>query len=378
MKKKEERNRTGGARIYKEGVNAGMDYIGYIRVTPAKGLTAEEDLARQREELAWWIGKSGGQQIGEYIVEDRAKEGVLIAEALKDCRKRKARLVIPSLIRTGQAKDLMDALIGARMQFVVIHVMNEPTRRLIDTLNASAKREQEKRSKRAKDSAKVGNPHGTRKDGTPALSKEAREKGRAAAAKVKHEKANDFVLKVQPTIKGMRAAGLTMYAIAKDLNQRRVKTASGTTGNWTVTKVARVLAWKITEPYKLEENFRGMRTWKAVRIEQAWLDQEKEENRARAMSAAYATEHPVSRELEIMKEVDRLSAVAAEKDKAAWEKREDGARHVKDTGIREQKRAIELLGGPGPKTKHEKMVDKARHDATRKRKRSRERAKGRG
>lgn len=355
-----------------------MDYIGFIRVTPAKGLTSEEDLARQREELAWWIGKSGGQQIGEYIVEDRAKEGTLIAEALKDCRKRKARLVIPSLVRIGQAKDLMDALIGARMQFVVIHVKDEPTRRLIDTLNASARREQEKRSKRATDSAKVGNPHGLRKDGTPALSKEAREKGRAAAAKVKHEKANGFALKVQPTIKGMLAAGLTKYAIAKDLNKRRVKTASGTTGNWTGTKVGRVLAWKVTEPYKLEENFRGERVWKAVRIEQEWMDQEKEEDRARAMSAAmHAAYPPLDRELEIIHEADRLSAVAAEKDKAAEEKRAAGARHVKDTGIREQLRAIELLRGEQPKTKHEKMVDKARHDATRKRKRSRERAKDR-
>jgi len=253
-----------------------MDYIAYIRPMGGRTVTAEEDLARQREELNWWLEKSGGQLVAEYVAKDRAGEGELVAEALKECRKRKARLVIPSLIRTGQAKTLIDALIGARAQFVVIHVKDEPTRRLVDTLNDSAKREQERRAKRAKESLgtrKVGNPHGTRADGTPALTQEARAKGCEAAAKVKRQAANAFAAKMQPIIRGLMEGnkydpGMTQYAVAKELNRRRVETASGTTGNWTGTKVSRVLAWEVTEEYKLKENF--FKGWKSLYKRKAW------------------------------------------------------------------------------------------------------------
>jgi hypothetical protein len=264
-----------------------MNYIGYLRLgTAGSKVTPEADLARQREELLWWIKKSGGRQVGEFIVEKRAEEGALIAEALQECRRLRARLVIPSLSRPRQARDLMDALIRAQTQFVVIRVTDEPTRRLIELLNASAKRNQEQRAQRAKDSVKVGNPHGTRRDGTPALSKEAQAKGREVAAKVRQQKADAFALKLQPVIKELMEGAkvgtcdgkMTRYAVAEELNLRKTKTASGKVGKWDERKVARVLDRKVVEPYVLEANWK--KGWKKLRQDQnelAWLKQDREE-----------------------------------------------------------------------------------------------------
>jgi hypothetical protein len=279
-----------------------MDYIGFIRLgTSGEKVSPDADLARQREGLAWWIRKNGGGQVGEYIVKERSEEGALIAEALKECRRLRARLVIPELCRPRQARDLMDALVQAQTQFNVIRVTDEPTRRLVEMLNASAKRNQEKRARRAKDSAKVGNPHGTRRDGTPALSKEAQAMGRAAAERVKKDKADAFALKLQPIIKKMLEDGMTKYAVAKELNSRKTKTASGKVGAWDERKVTRVLEREVTAPYVLEENWK--KGWKRLWKDQANIEDAKRQ--AGETAAVRARGYTANRD-----ELDRLSALA--------------------------------------------------------------------
>jgi hypothetical protein len=86
------------------------------------------------------------------------------------------------------------------------------------------------------------------------VQEDVRKKGREASAKAKQARADAFALEMQGRLSGY--AGYSLSSIARDLNAKRVPTASGK-GSWTAKAVsnlqARISALHQNVPGKSEE-----------------------------------------------------------------------------------------------------------------------------
>ena len=214
-------------------------YVGYIRESTLKWLTPEA----QREVVAQHLAIFKGRLVSEYTVEvSRSNEAEQIEAALRDCRCFKARLLIPYLERVDLAGVLLSALIESRVRFEVARTGNTTNRRVVDALNRAAEAYWGKRANVARRRRKASNPGGLRRDGTSSLTKDAREKGTTIAVQVRKEKADAFADRVRFKIEALIDQGKSHYAVAKILNEMRVRTATGKVGKWDATKVRRVLA----------------------------------------------------------------------------------------------------------------------------------------
>jgi hypothetical protein len=104
---------------------------------------------------------------------------------------------------------------------------------------------------------------------------------------------------------------MTKYAVAQELNSRKVKTASGKVGAWDERKVTRALEREVTAPYVLEENWK--KGWKRFWKDQADIEAAKWQ--AGETAAVRARGYTAN-----MDELDRLSALAEATD-SNWYRR---------------------------------------------------------
>jgi DNA invertase Pin-like site-specific DNA recombinase len=218
-------------------------YISYLRVSTQKQGRSGLGLEAQREAVRSYLHAQGnGEPMAEYVEVESGKDNdrPVIAQALADCRMRRAVLVIAKLDRLSRNVAFLANLMDAGVEFVAVDNPHA-NKFTVHVLSAAAQHEREQTSIRTRDAlaaakargVKLGNPNPPRGD--------------AAGAKIAREavmrRARQFAEDLRPYIAAARSEGHTsLERIASYLTAQGVSTPRGGK-RWTATAVARVLRY---------------------------------------------------------------------------------------------------------------------------------------
>jgi len=208
-------------------------YIAYYRVSTDKQGRSGLGLDAQRLAVATFVAGRGEIAAAFTEVESgRKNDRPQLAAALAECRRRKARLIIAKLDRLARNVAFIANLMESGVDFVAVD-MPEANRLTIHILAAVAEHEREMISRRTKDALAAKKARGARL-GNP----NPRPASRKGIAAIQAQTAEHHAT-VSPLIETLQQQGLSLRAIARELNRRHVATARG--GLWYATTVGNLL-----------------------------------------------------------------------------------------------------------------------------------------
>jgi len=210
-------------------------YVAYFRVSTDKQGASGLGLEAQRAAVLDFINGNGDKLIAEYteIESGKRNDRPQLAEALKLCRKEKAKLVIAKLDRLARNVYFVSGLMESGVDFVAVD-MPEANKLTVHIMAAMAEHEREMISERTKAALQAAKARGV-KLGSPDP-----KKGSAIGVAVRKEQADQFAANVVPIIKEIQTSGITSnLGIAKALNARGIPTARG--GQWFDSTVRNVI-----------------------------------------------------------------------------------------------------------------------------------------
>ena len=210
-------------------------FVAYYRVSTDRQGRSGLGLKAQREAVARYLaGHGAGTLLGEFTeVESGSRaDRPQLAAALALARRRRATLVIAKLDRLARSVAFIAGLMEGRAPFIACDNPHA-TPLTIHILAAVAQHEREAISARTKAALAVAKARGT-KLGNP--------DGRAArelAAEANRAGATRRAEAVRPLAERLAGQGLSLRAVARELEERRVPTARG--GRWHATTVRALL-----------------------------------------------------------------------------------------------------------------------------------------
>ena len=206
------------------------DFVAYYRVSTDGQRRSGLGLAAQQEAISQFIQSRQGTLIAEFkeIESGKKKDRPALLQAIEQCKKRRAVLLIARLDRLARNVAFISSLMEASVNFIACD-MPEANRLTIHILAAVAEYERElisERTKRAlqeakKKGIKLGNPK-------PLLVL-------PLAYKAMKEKADLFAEHLSPLVEKLRMQGYSYTDIAREFNARRLPTARQR--NWYPTTV---------------------------------------------------------------------------------------------------------------------------------------------
>ena len=215
-------------------------FIAYYRVSTVRQGQSGLGLEAQKQAVEGFLSPTDSL-LDEYVeIESGNKnDRPRLTEALAECRRNSAVLVIAKLDRLARNVAFVSNLMEAGVEFIAVDNPHA-TKLTIHILCAVAEHEREMISERTKAAlqaakargVKLGNPHGNPNDLVQARLKRT-------------EKANEHALSVMAIISDIQMAGLTTYRqVAKALNARGIATSRG--GAWHATTVRNVMMRQTT------------------------------------------------------------------------------------------------------------------------------------
>ena len=188
--------------------------IAYYRVSTDRqgksglGLEAQNETVKQFANFKQW------ELIGEFTEIESGKKSnrPQLQEALKQCLKQKAVLVIAKLDRLGRNVAFISSLMESKVEFVAVDNPHA-NRLMLHLLAAFAEHEREQISTRTKEALKVAKSRGVilGKHGKNVLSQE------------NIKLADDFAEAIQPIIFKLKSEGFTtLRALRDELNNRSI------------------------------------------------------------------------------------------------------------------------------------------------------------
>jgi DNA invertase Pin-like site-specific DNA recombinase len=228
--------------------------VAYFRVSTRQQGESGLGLEGQAAAVEAFARQAGRPIMGRYLEVESGKrcDRPELARALAHARRSKATLVVAKLDRLARNVAFMAALLESKVDFVACD--NPHANKLtIHLLAAVAEHEAEmisQRTKAALAAAKArGVPLGSTRPGHWDGREDARlaglEKGRAASAAVRSQRAREAYADLQPIMAELRAGGASLQAIADKLNTDGHTTRRGAA--WNAMQVARVLDRATTE-----------------------------------------------------------------------------------------------------------------------------------
>lgn len=211
-------------------------FVAYYRVSTDKQGSSGLGLEAQRSAVLDFINGGTANLIAEFTETESGKRNdrPQLAEALKLCRKEKAKLVIAKLDRLARNVHFITGLMESGVDFVAVD-MPDANRLTVHILAAVAEHEREMISQRTKAALQAAKARGV------ILGSPNPKKGSDAGVAARKAQANQFAANVVPIIRGIQADGVTSnLGIAKALNAQGIRTARG--GKWFDTTVRNVLA----------------------------------------------------------------------------------------------------------------------------------------
>jgi DNA invertase Pin-like site-specific DNA recombinase len=210
-------------------------FITYYRVSTAEQGRSGLGLEAQRTAVEDWLNGGRHTVLAEFIeIESgRRSDRPKLAEALALCRRKKATLVIAKLDRLARNVAFIANLMESGVPFVAV---DRPHAKPFELHIYAAMAEEEARqiSARTKAALAAAKARGVVL-GNPNL---ADQRGRAIESNRGHADAR--AAKVAPMLLALQRDGLSLNAIARELNQRGVPTITGGT-TWYAAGVSRVL-----------------------------------------------------------------------------------------------------------------------------------------
>ncbi len=212
-----------------------MHYIAYYRVSTDKQGKSGLGLDAQRAAVVAFLAGRGDLRAEFTEIESGKKnDRPQLAEALAQCRKQKARLIIAKLDRLARNVYFISGLMESGVDFVACD-MPEASRLTLHILAAVAEHEREMISVRTKDALAAAKQRGTRLGNPRPADSLARGRQTITTYLDEHR------ARVRPVAEALRAGGLSLRAIARELNRRSVPTAHGR--QWEAATVRDLLAY---------------------------------------------------------------------------------------------------------------------------------------
>lgn len=203
--------------------------IGYIRVSTEDQGVAGNGLEAQRTAIERFASDNGYELLE--IVQEVASGALdlsdrpFLAAAMKRCQKLKVAIIVSKLDRLSRDAAFILNLMNTKTRFIVAQFGENVDNFQIHIYAILAQKEREMISQRTKDALAILKAKGKRLGGSK-CGLEAGQIGHAAQA----SKADQFALKMAPSLNRMRAAGMGLQKIADELNLNGTKTARG--GEW--------------------------------------------------------------------------------------------------------------------------------------------------
>lgn len=207
-------------------------FVGYHRVSTDRQGRSGLGLDAQREAISRYLARIGGELVGEFTEVESGKRADRpeLARALDLCRRKKATLLIAKLDRLSRSVAFISNLMESRVEFRAVD-MPEANRLTIHILAAVAEHERAMISERTKAAMAQAKLRGV-KLGNPRI-------GEGEPARANVRAADAFAFKVWPVIEEMVLAGLSLRAMARELNEQGIKTRTGKA--WAASTVRNVI-----------------------------------------------------------------------------------------------------------------------------------------
>lgn len=215
-------------------------YAHYLRVSTTQQGIDGLGIDAQRAAVARYVPSKEFVEVESGKKKDRPK----LLEAISYCREKGATLVVAKLDRLARNVSFISALMDSKVKFIAadmpeaseltIHIFAAIAQHEASAISARTKAALSEKKKRLASGEEVL-PCGATKLGST-----MDDSRRATAATKRTVKANSDAAKVAATIQRAKQAGLTLQAIADELNGLRVPTPRGKL--WTPTAVRNALA----------------------------------------------------------------------------------------------------------------------------------------
>jgi DNA invertase Pin-like site-specific DNA recombinase len=212
-------------------------FIAYYRVSTAKQGASGLGLEAQRAAVTDYLNGGNWRLLAEHAEVESGKHSdrPALAAALRDCKLKKATLVIAKLDRLSRDAHFLLGLEKAGVDFVAVDMANA-NRLTVRLMAVIAQEEREMISARTKAALAAAKARGVKLGGKrtgqcnvdPAL-------GRAARSQA----ADEFAQCVGPVIAELRQAGMSFRRIPAELTRRGIGTMRG--GNWSAVSVRKAL-----------------------------------------------------------------------------------------------------------------------------------------
>lgn len=211
------------------------NFVGYYRVSTIGQGKSGLGLEAQKDAVEAYVDSVDGTLVGEFQEIESGGQAARpqLEAAIRLCRTRKAMLVIARLDRLARNVHFIAQLIESGVEFVAAD-MPTANKLTVHIIAAMAEYERDAISQRTKASLSAAKARGV-KLGNPNVKKISRQG--AAASK---RKADEFALRLLPTIKGHWNSGIKTYGkLAMALEATGIKTQRG--GRWTPAGVRNIL-----------------------------------------------------------------------------------------------------------------------------------------
>lgn len=215
-------------------------FVTYYRVSTDRQGRSGLGLEAQRATAATYIASvSVGVIAAEFteVESGRRNERPQLAQALEIARRRRATLLIPKLDRLARNARFLLGIVESGVDVVFCDLPNVPPgpvgKFLITQMAAVAELEAGLISQRTKAALAVAKARGAR------LGNPDGERARILAAAANRAAADRFAQGPLPLVEKLTAQGLSLRAIARELNERQVRTARG--GRWGAATVQNLL-----------------------------------------------------------------------------------------------------------------------------------------
>jgi DNA invertase Pin-like site-specific DNA recombinase len=224
------------------------DLIPYYRVSSKQQGASGLGLEGQKAAVEAYAKQTGARILTSYreVESGKLADRPELNKALPHARRAKAVLVVAKLDRLARNVEFLAKIMNSEVDFVACD--NPAANRLtLHILAAVAENEAKAISDRTKAALAAAKARGTKLGSARPGHWEGREqarlnglaKGRVQAAKVVSQRAREAYSDLQPLLAEMRAKGMTLQAIAGELNTQGHTTRRGKP--WNPVQVARVL-----------------------------------------------------------------------------------------------------------------------------------------
>lgn len=196
-------------------------FVAYYRVSTDRQGRSGLGLEAQRAAVVAYLAGRGEVRAEFVEIESGRKNNrPRLAEALAACRQHRACLVIARLDRLARNVHFISGLMESGVEFVAVD-MPEANRLTLHILAAVAEHERELISQRTRAALQAAKARG-RKLGNPHAARAA-----PLAHAANRQQAAAFAAPLLPMIESLRSQGMSLAAIAAEMNRRGIHTARG-------------------------------------------------------------------------------------------------------------------------------------------------------